>query len=173
MPESNKAYLLLGSNIEPRFDFMKEALELIGETVGRVVRISSVYESEPWGFQSKVHFLNCVVLVESRLMAEEILRQILNIEKRLGRVRRKGVGYASRKIDIDMLYFNEDVIDMPDLQVPHPRLHERRFTLMPLVEIVPELVHPKLRKTNRELLEQLDDLSEIMIYKGTLLGNEV
>jgi len=151
---------------------MKEALELIREMVGRVVRVSSVYESEPWGFQSKVYFLNCVILVESRLNAPEILKRILKIEKSLGRVRR-GAGYASREIDIDILYFNDEEIDLPELQVPHPRLHERRFTLIPLVEIVPDLTHPKLRKTNRELLEQLDDLSEIMIYKGILLGNEI
>ena len=173
MPKPNKAYLLLGSNIGPRLGYMKEALKLIEETVGRIVRVSSVYESEPWGFKSEEHFLNCVVLLESTLTAEEMLRQILDIEKQLGRIRRKGAGYTSREIDIDMLYFNEEVIDIPGLQVPHPRLHERKFTLLPLAEIAPELVHPKLRKTNRELLEELDDLSEIMIYKGTLTENEV
>lgn len=172
MKETNKAYLLLGSNIEPRFDFLKEGLTLTGEKIGRVMQVSSVYESEPWGFHSEVPFLNSVVLVESVLTAEEILQQILDIETGMGRVR-KGTGYASREIDIDILYFNEDVIDKPDLQVPHPRLHERKFTLVPLAEIAPEFIHPLLRKTSKELLEQMDDPSEVTKYREVLTENEI
>jgi len=172
MKKPNKAYLLLGSNIEPRIDYLKEGLALIGEKIGRVMQVSSVYESEPWGFQSETPFLNTVVLVESGLTAEDMLSQILDIEKSMGRIR-KGTGYASREIDIDILYFNEDVISDPHLQVPHPRLQERRFTLVPLADIAPEFIHPLLKKTSEELLKQLNDPSEVIIYEGVLTKNEI
>jgi len=112
------------------------------------------------------------VLVKSELPAVEILQRVLAIEEELGRVR-QGRGYVSRKIDIDILYFNEEVIRLPELMIPHPRLHERRYALMPLVEVAPGLEHPYLKKTNKKLLEQLDDTSVVTVYKSMLFKDEI
>ncbi len=163
----NKAYLLLGSNIEPRDDFIREAIGLLKNKVGVIVGVSSVYESEPWGFQSDTRFLNCVVCIETDLAAVSLLESILLIEENMGRTRRGG-GYTSRNIDIDILYFNEDIVNEPGLIIPHQRLHERRFALEPLAEIASGFKHPVLGKTNSELLEQVDDLSEVVKFKTVL-----
>ncbi len=94
----------------------------------------------------------------------DLLNEVLQIEKSLGRTRR-GSGYASRNIDIDILYFNDEIMELPGLIIPHPRLHERRFTLEPLVEVAPEFIHPLLGKTNSELLAQVSDSTEVRIFK--------
>jgi len=160
----NKAYLLLGSNREPRFDFIMKAVHLIENGPGKVCDKSSIYESEPWGFRADTLFLNSVVLIETERTAMDLLNEVLQIEKSLGRTRR-GSGYASRNIDIDILYFNDEIMELPGLIIPHPRLHERRFTLEPLVEVAPEFIHPLLGKTNSELLAQVSDSTEVRIFK--------
>ena len=165
MGKINKAYLLLGSNIEPRLDFITKTINMTETSSGKVIGLSSVYESEPWGFKSDTKFLNCVLSMESELTAEDLLKSILLIEKNMGRTRKEG-GYASRNIDIDILYFNNEAIELPDLIIPHPRLHERRFTLVPLVEIAPDFEHPVLKKTNSALLDCCDDLSEVITFKA-------
>jgi len=165
MKKLNKAYLLEGSNMEPRFDLIQQATDMINAEVGRVIQLSSVYESEAWGFDSDQKFLNQVLFIETHLVPAELLECILRIEKKLGRIRKAKEGYESRRIDIDILYFNDEIIDTPRLLVPHPRLHLRQFALVPLVEIAPNHLHPVLKKTNRELLECLDDRSEVMVFK--------
>jgi len=160
----SRAYLLLGSNVEPRFGFIMEAIRLIGNESGMVLGTSSIYESEPWGFQAETHFLNCVVLLDTELSPMDLLSEALKIEKSMGRTR-QGSGYASRNIDIDILYFNDEAVNLPGLIIPHPRLHERRFTLEPLVEIAPDFVHPVVGKTNSELLERVNDSSEVRTFK--------
>jgi len=165
MGKINKAYLLLGSNIEPRLDFITKAVSMIESELCKVLGLSSVYESKPWGFESDTKFLNCVVFIESELTAKNLLKNILKIEKSMGRTRNEG-GYASRNIDIDILYFNNETIELADLIIPHPRLHERRFTLVPLVEIAPYFEHPVLKKTNSALLDYCDDPSEVIPFKA-------
>lgn len=152
----NTAYLLLGSNIEPRLDFITSSIDRIKLEIGDVVRLSSVYESEAVGFESSDLFLNQVIVVKTYLNASGVLENILNIEKELGRTRVKGI-YTSRTIDIDILYFNDEVINSKELIVPHPRMHTRLFTLLPLVEIDAERVHPVLKKDHVSLLNKCTD----------------
>lgn len=159
------AYLLTGSNIEPRSDFMGQAVSMINASGGRVLQLSSVYESKAWGFEADQKFLNQALYIETDLLPIELLECIMGIEKKLGRTRNTKAGYESRRMDIDILYFNDDIIETPRLVLPHPRLHIRRFALEPLVEIAPDNMHPVLKKTNRELLESLDDPSEVYIFK--------
>ncbi len=164
MDRINIAYLLLGSNIEPRYDYITEALGMLGKDAGEIRQVSEVYESEPWGFSSDTSFLNVVVVLETAMTAEGLLKHILLVEKNMGRTR-KGKGYASRKIDIDILYYNGEIYNLPDLIIPHPRLHERRFTLRPLADVAPDMIHPVLKMTNSELLSRLNDKSSVVKFK--------
>ena len=159
-----KAVILLGSDIESRKGYIDKAVAILNQEVGTLVNESSFYESEPWGFESDTIFLNKVIVLKSTLAAGEMLRTCLDIEKRLGRKRKQGKGYSSRTIDIDILYLNNRIIKEDDLIVPHPRLHERRFTLLPLTEVLPDFIHPVLKKTQRELLESCQDHSRVVVF---------
>lgn len=165
MHHPTKVFLLTGSNIEPRAGYLKKAEREIGEQLGDIVKRTTIYESQPWGFRAENNFLNRVLEVETMLSAGDALQIILDIETKLGR-KREGNKYSSRTIDIDILYFGSEMITEKNLQVPHPRLHTRRFTLMPLVEIAPDLEHPGLKKTNRELLHLVNDDLEVWKYTG-------
>ncbi len=152
-------YLLLGSNLGDRALLMRTAADRIGEQIGEVTQASALYETAPWGGIEQPAFLNQVLEVSTILAPEEVLRIILEIEHESGRVRYERWG--ARHLDIDVLYFGKTVTDTPRLTVPHPRLHERRFTLVPLTEIAPKFVHPVLEKTNAELLEVCVDEEEV------------
>lgn len=152
----NEAILLLGGNEGDRRENLKSSIAQIEEKIGRIQKRSSVYESEPWGFEAKNRFLNQVVAVETALTPEALLREIHEIEFFLGR-KRSETGYASRTVDIDILFYNDAVVDLPNLQIPHPRLHERAFTLAPLCEILPEKRHPILQKTVTTLRQTCPD----------------
>lgn len=152
-------YLLLGSNLGDRVWLMRTAADRIGERIGEVTRASALYETAPWGGIEQPAFLNQVLEVKTDLAPEEVLRIILEIEHEAGRVRYERWG--ARHLDVDILYFGKTVMDTPRLTVPHPRLHERRFTLVPLAEIAPDFVHPALEKTNAELLEACSDKGEV------------
>jgi len=165
MQQKNLVYLLLGSNLDPRETFIDKAISLIGERVGQVVDMSGMYQSKAWGFQSDTRFLNQVIGIETDCTPVELLQKTQQIEAELGRTRNQGNGYASRTIDIDILYFNLDVIDSDNLIIPHPRLHLRRFTLLPLAELAPELKHPVLHLTQLELLAQCVDAVEVQPYQ--------
>lgn len=147
----NKVFLLLGSNIEPRVKFLEKADREITRIIGIVEKRSAVYESEPFGFTADQTFLNRVLLLSSDLTAMQILSNIHIIEQELGRTRSTG-GYSSRTIDIDILYFNSEVIFSDNLTIPHPRMHERLFTLKPLAEIAPDFIHPVLNLNSNELI---------------------
>ena len=153
----NTTYLLLGSNMGKPAETLREALLLIEKECGRVTQMSSIYKTAPWGFEAPEPFLNQVICVETELEADALLGSLLQIEKMLGRVRKEGLGYASRPIDIDILFYHNLIIDTENLILPHPRLQLRRFTLEPLHEIAPDLKHPALGKTIRELLSDCTD----------------
>lgn len=150
--------------MEPRFELIKRATSMVEDDAGKVIQLSSVYESEAWGFKADKKFLNQLILIETPLLPNELLARILRIEEKLGRKRNMTERYQSRLIDIDILYFNNAIIDLPELTIPHPRMHERRFAMAPLVEIAPQYVHPLLKKTNSELLATVEDSLGVHIF---------
>src|SRR5512145_2793478 len=159
----------LGTNLGDRVKMLSEAVKKIDEEIGTISKISSVYETEPWGFSSENMFLNVVLICETKLEISGILGRILMIESLLGRLRTKE-RYTSRVIDIDILFFGDTIIDEAELKVPHPRLHERKFVLLPLNEIVPELIHPVLGKTISQLLVSCKDEGVVKKYQSIPLS---
>ena len=148
----NLVYLSLGSNLGDRQVQLQDALAKLA-AVGRVVATSSFYETEPVEFTQQPWFLNCAIALETNKTPEQLMAAILRIEEEMGRrrVQKKG----PRAIDIDILLFDDTIVDSEELTIPHPTMHERRFVLEPLAEIAPELLHPVLKKTIRELLDSL------------------
>ena len=158
----NQVYLLLGGNQGDVRKTFSQTLELIQLSVGKVKTLSPVYRSEPWGFKASESFLNQVVIVYTALDPEELLKEILDIEKKMGRVRDDHHSkYLSRTIDIDILFYNDRIINSHDLIVPHPRLHLRNFTLVPLNAISPDFYHPVFKRTISDLVKNCDDKLDV------------
>ncbi len=151
------AYLLLGSNLGNKLAQLQNAREQIVAKVGAIVQSSSLYESEPWGFESEEWFVNQVLKVETTLAPEALLAINQQIEQALGRERKQTGHYESRTMDIDILFYDDVILQTDNLTIPHPHLHERRFTLLPLAEIAPSLQHPALKKNIATLLEECGD----------------
>ena len=159
---TESVFVLLGSNLGDREHLVNQACNMIGERCGEIVAKSRLYESEPWGFKSEHWFLNLVVEINTSLSPDDLMKSLLAIEKELGRDRSiPHEGYVSRPMDLDILYYGNKVIDTQLVTAPHPRLQQRRFTLLPLCDIAPDFVHPVLKMTNRELLEKCDDSGKI------------
>jgi 2-amino-4-hydroxy-6-hydroxymethyldihydropteridine diphosphokinase len=156
-----KYLLLIGSNLGNRKLLLEQAVESIGAvSVGPVV-CSQLYESEPWGFDSKDWFLNRAVSISSEMEPPQMLSALLKIEKSMGRLRSDLPGYASRSIDIDILLAGAQIINTDVLQIPHPRMHQRKFVLLPAAEIAGAWVHPIFGANLNELLEQCKDKSNV------------
>jgi 2-amino-4-hydroxy-6-hydroxymethyldihydropteridine diphosphokinase len=151
----NTVFLLLGSNLGNRQAFLQEAIKLITLQIASVIKTSSIYETQSWGKTDAPDYLNQVVAIETDIPAMQILREILNIELVLGRKRDEKWG--SRTIDIDILFYGMEIINVEGLHVPHPELHKRRFTLEPLAEIAPDLIHPVINKTILLIKNELKD----------------
>jgi 2-amino-4-hydroxy-6-hydroxymethyldihydropteridine diphosphokinase len=147
------AYVGLGANLGDREATIRRAAEMIGAS-----RLSTIRETEPWGYADQPSFLNGVAEVDTELGARELLDRLLDVERRLGRVRGSGPRYGPRVIDLDLLLYGEETIDEPGITVPHPRLHERRFALEPLAELEPDLLVPG-RGSVAELLAALARLN--------------
>jgi 2-amino-4-hydroxy-6-hydroxymethyldihydropteridine diphosphokinase len=163
---ANLAYLLLGTNLGNKKQNLHEATVHLSQQAGQILKSSSVYETMPWGVTDQPSYWNQVLLLQTTLVAQELLQVINTIEKELGRERR--IRWEARIIDIDILYFNDLVIETASLSIPHPRMASRRFTLVPLAEIAPHFVHPVLGKTSLELLENCaDTLPVVRVDKGT------
>lgn len=160
-----KSYLLLGSNIGDSRLYLEQAVALISSKIGETVQASSLYTSEPWGFSSEQWFVNQVIEIETHLTPEELLQNLLLIEKKLGR-ERNNAQYASRTIDIDILFYENKIIQTELLIIPHPRLHLRKFVLLPLAEIAPDFVHPVLKKNIKTLLDECPD--KLKVNKVTM-----
>ncbi|MCD6113404.1 MAG: 2-amino-4-hydroxy-6-hydroxymethyldihydropteridine diphosphokinase [Bacteroidales bacterium] len=159
----NFVFLQLGSNIGDRVLMFDKAKNLIKQKIGAIIKQSSIYETQPWGFNTDDLFLNQVLLVETKIQPDELLEIILNIEVALGRVR-KSDKYESRLIDIDILFYDNLIINNEKLIIPHPLIQDRLFVLEPLNEIASDFVHPVLKKTINELLLKCDDKLKIKKY---------
>ncbi len=164
MQRKNRVYLSLGSNIHPRHFFMAEAERLLQKNAGTIVSQSSLYESESWGFEAATPFLNSIVILETGLNPFKLLKVLKSIERELGRSE-KGKPYQSRKIDIDIIAFNNDVVNTKELTVPHRHMADRKFVLMPLAEIAPRWKHPVFQKSSVELLNECKDNLEVIKLK--------
>lgn len=160
MKTNNNIFLLLGGNLGDIQETFTLTRSQIQSKIGKEVLASKIYKSEPWGFTSPDLFLNQVLQMETTKTCAELLEITQSIELELGRVRKVGTKtFESRNIDIDILYFNSDIVSTPNLQVPHYAMHKRRFTLLPLVEIAPNYIHPIFQVSNSELLNQCLDQS--------------
>lgn len=143
----------LGSNLGDRYAALQRALELLGEEAGEITALSSVWETEPWGFDADEKFLNMVAVIKTSRRPAQLMQLFRSIEGRMGRKRSGGGKYESRIIDLDILLWEERVISIPGLEVPHPKIADRRFVLEPLSEVAPAAVHPVLGLTVAEMLQ--------------------
>lgn len=150
----NTAYIAIGSNIGDRQKAMKDALNLIEKEGIKVTKVSSFYETPPYGYTDQPPFLNGAIEVQTTLSARELLKTLLSIEKDLGRVRQ--FKWGPRTIDLDIIFFNNEIYNEPDLIIPHPDMQNRSFVLTPLNDICPNYLHPQLNKTIHTLLTDLN-----------------
>jgi len=157
-------YLLTGSNLGNRLVNINEASRLINKLIGSISQLSSVYETQPWGFDHNNKFLNQALKIESDLSPQSILEKTQYIEKVMGR-KKQAVGYEARIIDIDILMYGDLIISENNLTIPHPGIHKRRFTLVPLAEIAPELTHPVLNENIPSILKTCPDQLEVKKYR--------
>ena len=157
-------FILIGSNLGNRSANLTQSLSLIEKYIGRITNQSSVYETAAWGKTDEPNYLNQVAKIESDFSATEVLQKCLSIEIEMGRVRKEK--WEARIIDIDLLYFGNEIFNSEELTIPHPRLHERKFTLIPLTEMDEEFVHPILKMTNRQLLMNCSDELLVTTFKG-------
>jgi len=157
-------YFSLGSNRGNKEKNLFQAIVYLREYVGEIADYSSIYESEPWGFNDSEDFFNMVIKVETELPPRRILEIIKTIEERMGRVLTRD-GYQSRVIDIDILLYNQLVIKEKDLQIPHIKINERNFVLFPLTDIAADVIDPTCNKTFDQLVKECKDGKEIGLYK--------
>ncbi len=157
----NNVYLLIGGNMGERMANLAAARNRINIDCGRITASSSIYETEAWGYKEQPAFLNQALAIETSLEAEKLMEEILKIEMALGRKREIPLG--PRIIDIDIIYFNDEIINSSNLTIPHPSMAQRKFVLLPLTEITPDYMHPILLKTNEVLLKECGDSS--VVYK--------
>ena len=158
-------YLSLGSNYGDRIGYVQQAASLIGASDAvSIVRTSSFYETEPWGMTSDNWFVNAVVEIKTTLTPQNLLELCRRIETQLGRTRPSDGGYTDRTIDIDILFYNKDIINEDNLVIPHKYLHLRAFTLVPLLELIPNFEHPVIHKTISQLHNDLENPEMVFLY---------
>jgi deoxyguanosine kinase len=158
MELQNQVVLSLGSNQGNRLKNIELCIDLIHQEIGTIIKVSNLYETPSWGFESEA-FYNCALLLHTSKTPEQILEQILQVEKKLGRIRNEKPGYQSRIIDVDLIAFEEEIINMEHLQIPHPLMQNRKFVLLPFQDLNIGWQHPVLKKTISELLQITSDES--------------
>ena len=151
----NKIFLIIGGNIGDRKKNLETAAALIQKHIGKIIQSSKIYETDAWGITDQTSFYNQVLIVESKYSAQKVIEKILTIEEKMGRVRT--IKNAARIIDIDILFFNNETVNEQNLIIPHQEIANRRFVLIPLNELAPEMIHPVLKRTIRELLYACKD----------------
>lgn len=158
------AYLGLGSNKGERISYIKKALSEIGKIENtRIVKSSSIYETEPWGVEDQDDYLNSAVELETSLDPENLLKELKNIERKTGRTGNKK--WSEREIDIDLLFYGDEIIDNEFMNVPHSQIENRKFVLIPMNEIAPEFIHPVLKKSITDLLKESKDELSVIEFK--------
>lgn len=161
-------YLSLGSNIGDKVGYIQQAVKLLQiNNDFKLVRASTLYETEPWGNKDQNWFLNAVIEAKTKLSPVELLHHCQEVERRLGRIREGVPRWGERTIDIDILFYGNEIINLPELQVPHKHLHERAFVLVPLLELIPAFRHPVFDKTISEMHEELQKPEDVFLY-GTI-----
>ncbi|WP_100065029.1 2-amino-4-hydroxy-6-hydroxymethyldihydropteridine diphosphokinase [Miniphocaeibacter massiliensis] len=155
------SFIALGSNIGERKKYIKSALDLISKRVGKILKESSVIETEPYGYTEQENFLNLVIKVETDLSPRELLNELMDIERELDRVRK--ITWGPRTIDLDIIYYEDKIVDEVDLHIPHIDIYNRNFVLGPLVEIEEEFVDPRKMKSVKSLLNELKNKKETSI----------
>ncbi|CCY62409.1 7 8-dihydro-6-hydroxymethylpterin-pyrophosphokinase [Clostridium sp. CAG:967] len=159
------AYLSLGSNFGDRIGYVQQATSLLGAADGiSIIRTSAFYETEPWNMDSENWFVNAVVEVKTSLLPQTLLLECQRIEQQLGRKRSQDAKYTDRTIDIDILFYNKDIVNDENLIIPHKFVHLRAFTLVPLLELIPNFEHPVLHKTVTELHSDLENPEMVFLY---------
>jgi 2-amino-4-hydroxy-6-hydroxymethyldihydropteridine diphosphokinase len=163
----NLVFLSLGSNQGNRIKILNEAIDEIASKVGKIHLVSSCFETEPWGYMSKNNFINQVISLYTTMTPDLLLNTLHEIERKFGRHRPSAtITYSDRPIDIDILFYNQQVIELPALTIPHGQFHIRRFVLEPMNEIAPDFVHPVYKKTINQLLNVCID--QTMVYKAIM-----
>ncbi len=158
----NTAYLLLGGNIGNKSENLKQANNLIAERIGTIAKTSGIYITAAWGNEDQAEFYNQAIEIKTKRSSTELLKTILEIEESLGR-NRSNDKWQERTIDIDILFFNDEIIDLKELKIPHPFIQERKFVLIPLNEIAKDHMHPVFIKTISRLLEECKDKLEVKL----------
>lgn len=159
----NKVYLLIGGNMGKREENLQQAITLIRQRIGEVLQVSSIYETAAWGKTDQPSFLNQGLLLQTAMEPLPLLKEILSTELEMGRERLEKNG--PRTIDIDIIFYNDAIIDEPGLMVPHPAMAQRRFVLTPMAELSPQLLHPILKRTMQQLLEDCTDPLPVHKFK--------
>ena len=159
----NKVYILIGGNLGNKYTNLQSAKEFLEKEIGNIEALSSIYETAAWGNNNQPNFYNQVLIIKTKFSAEKIMEKILKIETVMGRIRTEK--NAARLIDIDILFFNDETINQKNLVIPHPEISNRRFVLIPLNELSPELYHPVLHKTISQLLATCKDELEVNLLE--------
>jgi 2-amino-4-hydroxy-6-hydroxymethyldihydropteridine diphosphokinase len=159
----NKVYLLIGGNMGDRLANIHRAWIEIEMQIGAIIQKSAIYETEAWGLKEQPSFYNQAICAQTHFNPKSLLEQLVKIEASMGRQR--DITWGPRTMDLDIIYFNHEIVSIDQLSIPHPRMHQRNFVLTPLVEIAPDYIHPVLGLTTTQLLKDCEDKS--LVYKKT------
>lgn len=165
-------YLSIGSNKGDKLNYIHQATSLIANSEGiRLVRASTLYESEPWGVKNQSWFVNAALEVKTSLQPQDFIKRMLDIETQLGRIRTDEMAkWGPREIDIDIIFWGNKIINDENLKIPHPFAHKRAFVLVPLLELVPDFIHPVLKKSLLDIHSDLEEPEDVYLYGTRFIG---